>query len=164
MESCPICSNKITFFPDESGGDFYEITCHTRCGEYFLTRNALDKLQNKPLSIQNIANISGFLCENQGTEIDVERLKSLINLNSPTFHEKADKILLYLEKESQYAGALVSKTVKLQGIGWCVNYEEFGEIIGFLESVNRLLTIGGSKGVRHCLWVKQNKGAAHRGH
>lgn len=139
MDHCPICSDTITFFPDENGRDIYDITCHQRCGSFILTRHALVNLKNTQLSLRKIANLSGYICENQGIEIDAKKLENLLQLPSPSFHEKADKILLSLEIKSEYAGARITKTPKFQSIGWCANHEEFNEIINYLKSTHKII-------------------------
>ncbi|MCK9294378.1 MAG: hypothetical protein M0P70_04795 [Desulfobulbaceae bacterium] len=138
-DKCPICQSDMTLTSDRNGRDVYHIDCKHRCGEYSITRNALINLQNTSISTRQSANISGWLCDNQGYEIDCKIIDSLTQLPSPSFHEKSDKILLYLEKRTPFAGARVNKTHKFISVGWCVNYEELKEITNYLKDTQRII-------------------------
>lgn len=138
MDRCLICGEPATIFPDKGTRDVYEVTCHNRCGEYFITRTASVNLKNTELSLRQITNISGWLCENPRYEIDSKNLEKLLQLKSPSFHEKADKILLSFEKITSYAGDSIEKKPKLISLGWCANDDEFSEIINFLKTTQRI--------------------------
>ena len=101
-KGCPVCSNSSKYQCSEA--DIQTISC-PRCGEFKISEvvitttlkyNSLDKIQ--------VANLSGYIRENQKIKIlpdDIERLKSL---KTPTVAEKAEKLLLYLSREFPVAG------------------------------------------------------------
>ena len=138
MDPCPICGEQTTHFAPIGNRDAHEITCHNRCGEYTMTRTALANLQNSDLSPRQRSNISGWLCENPRYEITSTNIENLNNLKTPSFHERADKLLLSIEKLTTYAGEPVEKNVSWLSLGWCQNQEELNELIGFLKSIHRV--------------------------
>ena len=94
-----------------------------RCGKYLITEEVLLSQDLKNLTNQQKVLISGWIRENQGSNIiiDNKRLKSLNTLPELSLFEKADKMLLYLAKKFPVAG------MKL-------NYK-FGEGFGILEKI-----------------------------
>ena len=114
MDKCPICSSPAKI--QGNGKDYdnysdYDIECF-RCGKFNIimwkhvyNMKMFKELEEiKQISKYQIANISGWIRENQGIIIDKIKLKSLMTLKTPTVSEKADKIFKYLEKEFPIAG------------------------------------------------------------
>ena len=89
MSHCPICSSPL-IGKDEFYSDVYLYNCF-RCGKYKISRS--DKLRivkgSIKLSESEIANISGWIRENQGLEIVLtkEKLNSLKKLKTLTVSE-----------------------------------------------------------------------------
>jgi len=127
MEECPICKEHIEW---SSLGvrDTYVVTC-PRCGVYHITRTVGVNLRNNHFSNRVIANISGWLQENKIFEITSSNIENLERLKTPSFHERADKFLGHLEKETEFAGQILYNNNSWLGAGWCINDEELYELI-----------------------------------
>lgn len=137
MESCPVCEEQIQYSQIGSR-DAYSVKC-PRCGNYNIVRTALANLRNTPLTARQRAKISGWLLENQVFEITSNNLEMLLLLPSPSFHERADKVLLVLEKYTEYAGQFLKREKGWISWGWSVNEDEIEEILQYLESTSRVL-------------------------
>jgi hypothetical protein len=136
MEECPICKEQISYSQIGSR-DAYAVTC-PRCGVYHLTRTALVNLRNNHFSNREMSNISGWLNENSIFEITSISIEILEQLKTPSFHERADKFLEHLEKETEFAGQVLERTNSWLGAGWCINDKELRELIGFLSETGRI--------------------------
>ena len=99
-QTCPIC-NSPAKIPDilDIGSNF--INCY-RCGIYKITSEAFFDLEN--LNNIQVANISGWIRENQRELITTEKYESLKEMNTPTVGEKATKLLKYIAKERPIPG------------------------------------------------------------
>lgn len=137
MEPCPICEEQIQYSLIGSR-DAYSVEC-PRCDNYNIVRKALANLKNTHLTIRQRANISGWLFENQVFEITSKNLEMLLLLPSPSFHDRADKVLLALEKSTEYAGQFQRREKRWISWGWCINEDEIEEILQYLESTLRVL-------------------------
>lgn len=136
MEKCPICTNIITYqgIPRRDG---YIVNC-PRCGEYLLTRQALANLRSERLSEREIANVSGWLRENQNYEITTGNISQLLSTLPPSFHEKADKLLRRIEKLTTYAGEYLNDDPSWLGSSYCINGEELSEVMLYLAECERV--------------------------
>lgn len=101
MEPCPFCNEQMEFAT--VAPDLVRVTC-PRCCEYLIVATAKALLKSNPLTDRQKANISGWLNENRGHTIYSYSLDTLRNIKTPNFEERADKILLNLEKITEYAG------------------------------------------------------------
>lgn len=128
---CPICRSDFKF-SNLGNRAAYSANC-SRCGEFHITREACINLKNIQLEPRQQANILGWLYENQ-TEISRENIGWLIKLPTPSFHEKVNKILLALEKNTELAGQYLRKDSKWVNFGWCINMTELDEILEYMES------------------------------
>ncbi len=138
-DSCPFCG-KIPQIRGVGTRDLYDVTC-PRCGSYRITHRAQVNARNLNVSDRVRSNISGFLRENQPLEIDEKMLDRLESLPNPRFHDRADKLLIALEKMTEYAGQEVlmeSVEDDLLSYGWCINNDELYEIIDFLSDSKRI--------------------------
>ena len=138
MEPCPICKENMQ---SSSMGtrDAYSVSC-PRCGNYHLTRTALVNLRNTQLSVRQRANISGWLFENQVFEVTTKNIDWLCEIPTPSFHERADKILLGLEKLTTFAGQYLHSDSSWISKAWCINADELNETLQYLEAVPRIHT------------------------
>jgi len=136
MSSCLICGQSIVY-TNESVRDVSSVNCPL-CGCYNITSTAVVNLKNTELSARQKANISGWLRENQQFEISSSNIDFLSRLNTPSFHERADKLLLFLEKETEYAGQYLEQANNWISRCWCINKEELIEILSFLTEVKRI--------------------------
>ncbi len=132
MEPCPFCKENI-----QCSGlgtrDTYSVDC-PRCGNYLLTRKALINLNSTPLSNRQRANISGWLSENQSWKITTENIDWFSEIPTPSFHERSNKILLGLERKTEFAGQYAQRDISWISIGWCINENELNELLEYLES------------------------------
>ena len=122
-KKCPICGSPLKSSKDLDDYDIYEYNCY-RCGKFKITEEATGD-QCRYLTNQQCVNISGWIRENQGSDIviDEERLKSLLSLPELTMFEKADKMLQYLAKNFPVAGSYLTY--------------RFNEVFGILEIVDK---------------------------
>jgi Zn ribbon nucleic-acid-binding protein len=136
MNTCPICKNQsqVSNWQNKDG---YIVDC-LRCGIFAITRTAQVNLKSYSLTTREIGNISGFLRENLNYEIDSRNLDQLISLKTPSFNEKADKFLLVLDKNTFFAGEMLPIDDIWISYSWCMNEEEFKEVISYLEFTNRI--------------------------
>ncbi len=134
MEPCPVCSEPIKY---ATRGDRHSVEC-PRCDHYYITGTALALIKNKELSQRQKANLSGWLSENQVFEITSDNLEWLISIKTPSFHERADKILMALDKNTDYAGKVIKQDKSWLSWGWCLNDKELFEILNYLEKSERI--------------------------
>lgn len=136
MEQCPICAEQ-SHHSQLGSRDAYAVNC-PRCGLYNLTRTASVNLKNSHFSDREIANISGWLHENSIFEITSYNIDNLKQLKTPSFHERADKLLEYIEKKTEFAGNFLMQDKSWLGAGWCVNWAELREVVLFLQETRRV--------------------------
>ena len=143
---CLIC-NELMEYKHLIKEDAYLIHC-IRCGYYYITGTLFSILQDNSsitkqhkffLSKRQRANISGYLLENQRFKINEININQLKEIYSPSFHEKADKILLFLEQKTEFAGESFKEGISWISAGWCLNKNELREILRYLESCNFIM-------------------------
>jgi len=136
MSSCLICGQNIVC-TNKGAYDAYSVNCPL-CGYYDITGTAVVNLKNTELSARQKANISGWLRENPHYEITSHKIEFLTLLNTPSFHERADKLLLFLEKETEFAGEYLERADDWISHCWCINQKELIETLSFLTEVKRI--------------------------
>jgi len=134
---CFICEQQIMDLTSIDARDAYSVTC-ARCGRYQLTRTASVNIRNTTMSNRQRANMSGWISENPGFEISSTNLDSFLVLRNPSFHSRADKLLLHIEKETDYAGEYLIKEPLWISSSWCLNDDELNASLEYLEYSNRL--------------------------
>ncbi len=152
-QQCPICQESIK----ESGrgsnsGYWFYVTC-PRCGKYQIGGSAHGMLSDDTEFDPRIkANISGWLRENQNFEIDSNNIKQLKTIKTPSFHERADKLLISFEKMTNFAGEILEDNISWLSIGYCLNRDELGEILDYLSSIDCIHDIrtSGSHSIKIC--------------
>jgi len=100
-KNCPVCQS-----PSEQRYDGRVIVSCPRCGEFIIGRIACQLLQN--FTKAQIANLSGWIRENQNCLIAQPDLERLSALSTPTVGEKANKLLAYLAVKHPKPGAVFS--------------------------------------------------------
>ncbi|MCC6695726.1 MAG: hypothetical protein IT365_08860 [Candidatus Hydrogenedentes bacterium] len=135
MTACPVCLQKMQ--ASRAGVGLHHIECR-QCGTYFVSASVLGKIKNAEFSPRSRANFSGWLIENQGFQIDTRNIDRLLNLSTPSFHERADKALLLIEIGTPYAGKHVQRENSWVSRVWCINEEELTEILQYLVSCARI--------------------------
>ncbi|WP_129125951.1 MULTISPECIES: hypothetical protein [Geomonas] len=112
-------------------------------------------VRNKTFSGRQLTNISGWLKENPGFTISSENLVSLTSLVTPSFHQRADKLLVGLEALTTYAGELLEYSDDWLSICWALNFEEFVELVEYLASIEY---IDNTKSTLNIIRLKINPG------
>lgn len=135
MEPCPICQEEIELKRNRISESFI-VKCST-CGKYQITEEALQDFPQR-LSPRTRANASGWLRENEGSLITLDNTYRLLNQKTPSFHERADKLLLFLERQTEYAGQAIEYDASWINVCWCVNKSEMDEVLNFLRRSERL--------------------------
>lgn len=132
LANCLVCSEQSNHLDRLSDEGMLKINCR-RCGNYFIEWQAASALEATELTFRQRANFSGYLRENPNYKITLSSIDFLSNLNSPSFHEKADKLLLVFEKKTRYAGETVGITDSTISAAWCENICELFEVISYLK-------------------------------
>jgi len=146
---CPICSTddatELNYVvPNQTG--IQTIDC-LRCGVFTIdskTKPLWEVTLSQTLDKDRfVANVSGWLYENQNHTISMSDVQNTFsNLKTPSFHERAEKLLFELEKRTKYVGEFVDIIEdELLAITWSINRAEFVEILKFLEHQNRIEAI-----------------------
>lgn len=120
-----------------------------RCGNYVVNVELIDYLLSHPPDEQQIANIAGWLYEHKGARITDDNYKDLLNMKTPGFSEKADRLLLALKKRSKNVGYEI--IMKREKNGNEILKEAYlandDELFGFIRCFERLGWIGNMKSV-----------------
>src|SRR5271157_1118369 len=98
--NCPVCS---TWAVVQEFTERTKVACD-RCGRFAITSTAL-KIFGPPSEIARLM-ISGWIREHQDIYIHVEDLPKLYDLQMPSVGEKAEKILLWLERKCPFPGTV----------------------------------------------------------
>lgn len=149
MSPCLFCNTDIEF---NRYDDVQNITCNL-CGKYTIALDAYEdiegklelqakipnrKTKNQPSIVRLKANISSWLRENQSFKITTENWQSLFKIRTPSFHERADKLLLALQKKTEYVGHDLPLSEEWLSFGWCENRYELQEFLSFLTTTKRI--------------------------
>jgi len=119
-------------------GETSEAKC-PRCGRYeILNGRAVTLVQKTELNDRQRANISGFLFENPNYIITPENFTSLLSVTTPSFHSRADRLLLTFQKQTQHIGQDLKMIPSWLASSWSMNDGELREILEFLEKVGRI--------------------------
>lgn len=137
MESCPFCQEPIKL-ADTRIPDVKSVEC-PRCGNHEINYTAIAELI-RGINYREKANISGWLRENEHSRITSYDLEKLRKLKTPSFHERADKLLIALEKKTTFAGELIEWDKSWISLGWCLNGDELSAIMNFLENSERIVS------------------------
>lgn len=141
MEECPLCNGKI-LSTRNGPKDEYSVNC-PRCGEYIITGSAA-RIASFNNDLRQKLNASSWIRENQGYKIHSKNIDNLFSKHTPSFHDRADKLLLAIEKETLFAGDkvdIVCSYSKFLSIAWCLNRTEIKEIIDYLISEKRIIKL-----------------------
>lgn len=136
MEPCPICNEPMEY-TQIGNRDAYRVSCDI-CGKYNLTRTVLTNLRSSKFSFLQRANIYGWLRMNPNFEISTSNIKRLAILPTPSFHDKADRLLMYFDAQTSYAGKKINKTRSWLGFSASQNNDELEEILLYLVIENRI--------------------------
>ncbi len=146
MKTCPVCLNEAQ---SRSHGtkDITLFSCDV-CGDYNITYEAIIHSRSLEYEHRKRSNLSGWIRENQGASITTYLLDDLIHLSTPTFLERAEKLLIALSKDSDQLGAFLRHHDHIyQWIAnsWSLNSTEVDAITRYLGEIGfiRLSSING---------------------
>ncbi len=140
---CPFCLESVN---SNSHLGSEAITC-PRCGVYSISDEVFEDFDGYKLTDRQKVNISGWLRENAGYGITTQNMENLSKIKTPSFHERADKLLLELEKTTDFAGQFLSPDNCWISSAWCFNESELNEILAFLIETKRIRLGGALKGM-----------------
>ncbi|MBI5492359.1 MAG: hypothetical protein HY893_05455 [Deltaproteobacteria bacterium] len=136
MDECPFCQEFSDIKTDaRTDGQF--INC-PRCGKYKITLEAFTDLRSEGFEPRERSNISAWLRENERSHITTNILEGLHSLKTPSFHERADKLLMALERKTIFIGEKIKRDKSWISSAWCINDKELNEIISYLVSAGRI--------------------------
>ncbi len=124
---CPFCTQAVN---DDDKNDVHHISC-PRCGAYRITDEAYDDMRTD-LSDRQLANISGWLRENPDYLIRTDNFENLLTIRTPSFFNRTDRILLDIEKRTEFAGEYINPNISWLSIGWCIHEKELDEMLACL--------------------------------
>ncbi len=109
-----------------------------RCGEYKITTQAIMSINSMQWTPKQRTHISSWLYEYQIYEISTKNLDALSNVKAPSFHDRADRFLLNLEKQTDLIGQRIQQTPSWLSAAWCYNDAELDEIKNYLGIEGRV--------------------------
>ena len=136
LEKCPFCKFVVAA-PYSGVLEGYQVDC-PYCGKYIINPTAYADLCSRAITNRQIANISCYLHENQKLSITTDNIYNLLKIKTPSFHERADKLLLALEKITEYAWQYFEQQLEWYSSGWCSCGIELDETIAYLIRTGRI--------------------------
>jgi hypothetical protein len=146
---CPVCHGLLPV-PATRPDDRLEVSC-PRCGAFTCTRTAATLLMDDadesesgeprlgPWRNRKRSNASAYVRENQGMMIGSDDLGRLATLRTPTFHARADKLLLQLERATKDIGQQIDISgPQWEALGWCRNDRELAGLANALIELGHL--------------------------
>lgn len=130
---CPFCLEGVE---EREKDGVHHVIC-PRCGKYRITDEAYEESTIK-LNDRQRTNLSGWLLENQNYFINTKNFDSLRKIKTPSFFDRADRILLSMEKQTEYIGQYITFNKKWLTFSWCINDRELYEILEYLLQ-NRMI-------------------------
>lgn len=138
---CAVCNNEVKF-GNLSTPYAYSVNC-SYCGEYLMF-SAADIRLNGTLSPtpRQRANMSGWLYENQIFKITEHNIGFLSGIKAPSFDGRADKLLMTIERKTEFAGQRVKREPFWRSASWSINDDELNEIVNYLAVEQRIYCEG----------------------
>jgi len=127
MLKCLICSNKI--INKVTTGLTSEVKC-PECGIYKITGSVegilTGEISNGKIQKIKLANLSGWLRENQDSKINTKNKDSLLSITTPNVFEKANKLMIHLAKKQPVPGEFIGSddVHKPLSLTWSPNLSE----------------------------------------
>ncbi len=153
FNNCCICETKLDVEARFTPLSASQIEC-PRCGTFIISPWELRTwgliLDSHPNSDRARANLSAWVRENQGlnppsffSEGDIKQI--LATIRTPSFHERADKLLVDFEIRTRFIGQEISvynNRLPLEAISWCINDTECAELLKYLRTVHWITGYG----------------------
>lgn len=125
---CPVCKTEAEV-ANPSG--FASLECK-RCGTFQISDLNRFKTVVWDWSETQRVNLSGWIRENQGCKLASIDLEGLANLRTPTFGEKARRLMVYYAKAHPKPGEYIyefNPSIQLLGVCWAQDLEELSFIL-----------------------------------
>ncbi|WP_426178205.1 hypothetical protein [Massilia sp. TWR1-2-2] len=107
--ACVVCTEESAEVYQDSGNDRYKVIC-PYCGDYLISDDASRTLASSPITnIRQRTNARSWVRENRGLLIRVEDLGPLRTLRTPSVAERAEKLLIAIDKTYPSIGAELTK-------------------------------------------------------
>lgn len=138
-DTCTVCNSPMEYTALAQGAK-YGVRC-PRCGDYTITNMALAMTRQASLTSRQRANCSGWLRQNQPFDITSTNWEALTRTRTPSFHERADMLLVGLARKTEFAGQDLPLADDWISCSWCLNSLELDEVLAFLRETQRLVQI-----------------------
>lgn len=143
---CPICFTVNTKPVWEPGDGFVVVHCE-KCGKFRMTDDAVgywyDKYCHNPKT-RAVANASSWLyysC-NQASMIQEDDLIRCESMRIPSFNERADLLLKYLEKKTEHIGQMVPfSRDEIFTATWSYDIDETQALLNYLSGEGRICVL-----------------------
>jgi hypothetical protein len=155
-KTCPVCLGSPATMDNGSGLVWIKVSCQ-RCGIFHIDEHSWYPLQidvgsaGRPALLgssgsRERANASSYVREHQNIRIGREDVEWLARLKTPSFQDRADRLLLALERETPEIGEAVDLGKQLGAsrwvaLAWCRSEGELRFLLEYLRSVNRVVQI-----------------------
>lgn len=106
-EECPVCGFSKFTCHTVPNADIYDIEC-PRCGKFKISEEAAHDLPRAFSTDRERANASGWVSENRGILIRLADIEGMVAIPTPSVAERADKLLLRVEREQSGIGGAVA--------------------------------------------------------
>jgi len=140
---CPICFTSSDDLVWDHNDEKIRARC-ARCGHFYLSEDAAGYWSDKYFhnkKTRQVANASSWIYHNYTrpyiiTEDDV---KNFEKMRQPSFHERADLLLLFFEKCTEFIGQEIQyDTNRALAATWSYNDDEVHTLSSYLESIGRI--------------------------
>lgn len=143
IDPCVICNRGNATTTDEHGADGIKQSCNS-CGNFRLSRTALNIWQNKKREGVNIRKLGGWISEQNRLSsipnISSDKLKSILSIPIPNINERAYIILLECYKDTDLLGKLYKfDKEKLLSATYSINDTELQYLLDYLESEKHII-------------------------
>lgn len=133
IKLCPICLGPNDLRVPHNEGQ--RIVC-LRCGDFTITGTALAVWNyGRPYSPRQIANASAWLSENLNTALHSKNLQDILELTAPSVGERAEKLLIEIERQSKFIGDTVEVPYddftgrRWLAVSWSQGWEELDYLL-----------------------------------
>ena len=146
-DECPVCGSSNINCRGVQNADIYAIECH-RCGSFKISEEAAHDLTRAFSTDRQRANASGWVSENNGILIRLAEIDSLLALPTPGVAERADKLLLAVERRQKGIGGALA--VRYDGTrdsaGWLsASWSTDGHEVRYLAEIEKIAMLYGHR-------------------
>lgn len=91
---CPVCRGRA-LSAQRADTRVYSFDC-MRCGKFRADHYFVIQMRNTPFDLQQVANASGYIFENQGQFLTADSIPQLLSIPTPNVAAKAEKMLAFI--------------------------------------------------------------------